>query len=53
MLTKILIRGKYKSLINSDTWRNDVLHEFNISSQIVDSNIPDTYYLDKQKENIL
>ena len=53
MLTKILIRSKYKSLLNSDTWGNDVLPESNNSSQIVDSNIRETYYLDKQNDDIL
>ena len=27
MLSKILISSKYKSLLNSDTWGNDVLPE--------------------------
>ena len=49
----MLICIKYKSLLNSDTWRNDVLPELNISSQIVDSNIREAGYLDIQKYNIL
>ena len=53
MSTKILISSKYTSLLNSDTWGNDVLPELNISSQIVDSNIPGIYYLDIQNDNIL
>ena len=53
MLTKILISSKYKSLLNFDTWGNDVLPELNNSSQIEDNNIPDTYYLDIQNDNIL
>ena len=53
MLTKILISSKYKSLLNSDTWGNDVLPELNISFQIVYRNIRETYYLDIQKDNIL
>ena len=52
MLTKILISSKYKSLLHSDTWGNDVLPELNNSSQIIDSNIPDRDYLDIQKDNI-
>jgi hypothetical protein len=53
ILTKILISSKYKSLLNSDTWGNDISPDLNNSSQIVDSNIPDTYYLDIQNDNIL
>ncbi len=53
MLTKILISSKYKCLLNSDIWGNDVLPELNISSQILNSNIRETYYLDIQKDNIL
>ena len=53
MLTKILISSKYKRLLNSDTWGNDISPVLNNSSQIVDSNIPDTYYLDIQNDNIL
>jgi hypothetical protein len=53
MLTKILISSKYKSLLNSDTWGNDVLPELNISSQIVDRDIGETNYMDIQKDNIL
>ena len=53
MLTKILISSKYKILLNSDTWGNDVLLELSNSSHIVDSNIPDTNYLDIQNDNIL
>ncbi len=53
MLAKILISSKYKSLLNSDTWGNDVLPELNISSQIVDSNIGETNYLNIQQDNIL
>ena len=53
MLTKIMISSKYESLLNSDTWGNDVLPELNISSQIVDSNIRGTNDLDIQKDNIL
>ncbi len=48
-----MIGSKYKNLLNSDTWGNDVLPELNNSSQIIDSNIPDTYYLDIQNDNIL
>ena len=51
--SKISISSKYKSLLNYDTWGNDVLPELNNSSQIIDSNIPDTNYLDIQKDNIL
>ena len=53
MLTRMLISSKYTSLINFDTWGNDVLPELNISSQLLDGNIRETYYLDIQKENIL
>jgi len=53
MLTKILISSKYKSLLNFDTWGNDVLPELNISSQIVDSNFRETHYMHIQKDNIL
>ena len=53
MLTKILISSKYKCLFNSNTRLTDVLPELNISSQIVDGNIPDSDYLDIQKDNIL
>jgi hypothetical protein len=53
MLKEILISNKYKSLWKSDTWGNDVLPEQNISSQIVDSNIPNIDYLDIQNDNIL
>jgi len=53
MLTKILISSKYKSLLNSDIWGNDVLPELNISSQIVDNNIREIDYLDMKNENIL
>jgi hypothetical protein len=52
MSTKLLISSKYKCLLNSDTWGNYVLPEYNNSSQIVDSNIPDTCYLDIQNDNI-
>ena len=52
-LSKILIRSKYKSLLNSDTWGNNVLPELNNSSQIIDSSIPDTDYLDIKNDNIL
>ena len=52
-LKKILISSKYESLLNSDTWGNDFLPELNNSSQIIDSNIPYTYYLDIQNDNIL
>ena len=51
--SKILISSKYKSLLNSDTWGNDVLPELNNSSQIIDSNIPDIDYLDIQNDNLL
>ena len=44
MLTKMLISSKYKSVLNSDTWRNDVSPELNISSQIENSNIQETNY---------
>ena len=50
---KILISSKYKSSLNSDTWGNDVFPELNNSSQIIDSNIPHTDYLDIQNDNIL
>jgi hypothetical protein len=53
MLSKILISSKYKSLLNSGSWGNDVLPALNISSQIVDNNIRETYYLNIQKDNIL
>jgi len=53
MLTKILTSSKYKSFLNSYTWGNDVLPELNISSQIVDSNIRETNYMDIQKDDIL
>ena len=53
MLTKILIIIKYKSLLNSDTWGNDILPEFINSSQMVDSSIRGTNYLDIHKYNIL
>ena len=53
LLTKILISSKHKSLLNSDTWANDVLPELNTTSQILDSNIRETDYLDIQKYNIL
>ena len=53
MLTKILISSKYKSLLNSDTWGNDVLPELNNTSQIIDSSILDIYYIDIQNDNIL
>ncbi len=39
--SKISISSKYKSLLNSDTWGNDVLPELNYSSKIIDSNILD------------
>ena len=45
MLTRMLISSKYKSLLNSDTWGNDVLPELNIASQIRDRNIRETEYL--------
>ena len=53
MFKKILISSKYKSLLNFDTWGNDVLPELNNSSQIVDSNIRETDYMDIQNNNIL
>jgi len=37
MLTRMLISSKYKSLLDSDTWGNDVLPELNNSSEIIDS----------------
>jgi len=52
MLAKILTSSKYKSLLNSDTWENDALPEVNNSSQILDSDIRETDYLDIQKHNI-
>ncbi len=52
-LTKILISSKYKSLLNSDTWGNDVLPELNNTSQIIDSSSRDIYYMDIQNKNIL
>jgi hypothetical protein len=52
--SKILISSKYKSLLNSGTWGNDVLPELNNSSQIIDSFIGvDTDYQDIQNDNIL
>ncbi len=48
-----MISSKYTSLLNSDTWGNDVLPELNNSSQIIDSNSRDTGYLDIQTDNIL
>ena len=48
-----MISNKYKSLLNSDTWGNDVLPELNNSSEIIDSNITDRDYLDIKKDNIL
>jgi hypothetical protein len=53
MLTKIFISSKYKSSLNSDIWGNDVSPELNNSSQIVNRNIRETYYLDIQNDNIL
>ena len=53
MFKKMFISSIYKILLNSDTWGNHVLHEFNISSQILDDNIRETDYLDIQKNNIL
>ena len=53
MLTKILISIKYKSLFNSDTWGIDGLPELSISSQIIDSNIREAYYMDIQNDNII
>jgi hypothetical protein len=50
---KILISSKYESLLNSDTWGNDVLPELNNMFQIVDSNIRETNYMDIQNDNIL
>ncbi len=50
MFKKMFISSIYKILLNSDTWRNHVLHEFNISSQILDDNIRETDYLDIQKK---
>ena len=49
MFKKMSIRGKYKSLLNSDTWGNDVLPELKSSSQILDGNIRKIDYLDIQK----
>ncbi len=37
--------SKYKSLLNFDTWGNDVLPKLNISSQIPDDNIRGKDYL--------
>ena len=48
-----MISSKYKSLLNSDTWGNDVLPELNSTSQIIDSNILYIYYMDIQSDNIL
>ena len=48
-----MISGKYKSLLNSGTWEDDVLPELNNSSKIRDSNITDGDYLDIPKDNIL
>jgi len=53
MFKKMLISSKYKSLLNFDTWGNDVLPELNNSSQIIDSNISNSDYLDIQKDNLL
>jgi len=52
-LTKILISSKYKSLLTSDTWGNDVLPELNNTSQTTDSNSHDIYDMDIQTDNIL
>ena len=52
-LTKILISSKHKSLLNSDTWGNDVLPELNNTFQIIDSNSHDIYGMDIQTDNIL
>ncbi len=52
-LTKIFISSKYKSLFNFDTWGNNVLPELNNTSQIIDRNIPDIYYMDIQYDNVL
>ena len=52
-LTKTLVSSKYESLLNSDTWGYDVLPELNNSSQIVDSNIRETYCLYIQNDNTL
>ncbi len=49
----LISSSKYKSLLNSDTWENDVLPELNNPSQIIDRNIPDKDYTDIQKDNIL
>jgi hypothetical protein len=51
--SKILISSKYKSLLKSDIWEDDVLPELNNSSEIIDSNITDRDYRDIKIENIL
>ncbi len=48
-----MIRSKYKSLLNSDIWEDDVLPELNNSSKIISSNITDRDYLNIKKDNIL
>ena len=48
-----MLISKYESLFNSDTWGNDVLPKLNISSQIPDGSIRETYYPNIQKDNIL
>jgi hypothetical protein len=52
-LTKKLISSKYKSLLNSDTWGNDVLPEFKNTSQTIGSSSRDIYDMDIQTDNIL
>ena len=48
-----MLVSKYKSLLNSNIWGNDVLPELNILSQIPDGNIRETDYRNIQKDNIL
>ncbi len=48
-----MISSKYKSLLISDTWEDDVFPELKNSSEMIDSNITDRDYLDIKKDNIL
>ena len=48
-----MISSKYKSLLNSDTWGNDVLPELNNTSENIDSSSRDIYDMDIQTDNIL
>ena len=51
--SKISISSKHKSILYFDTWGNDVLPDLNNSSQIIDSNIQDTNFMDIRNDNIL